>query len=156
MLPAPKPQCITLSSTKFLKIEKIILKSCALWYALGRWETEALHALVHCTSPVPGIPAGASPEAQALEWNRLSRVFPPPLPSLDPLIQPSEPHPTGGSGEPASQMKTFQPQGGVELDSSLVCLHPKSVRVFCLCEGVFWGSPPRPGCYILENNLYNF
>ena len=30
LLPAPKPQCITLSPTKFLNIEKMILKSCAL------------------------------------------------------------------------------------------------------------------------------
>ena len=47
LLPAPKPQCITLSPTKFLNIEKMILKSCALWHALGRRETKAL-----CVGPL--------------------------------------------------------------------------------------------------------
>ena len=136
LLPAPKPQCITLSPTKFLNIEKMILKSCALWHALGRRETKAL-CVGPSTSPAPEIPCcgisrgsgpGVKPPQQTVSL---------PSPSLVPLIQPSEPHPTGGSGEPASRMKTFKLQGEVELDSNLVCLHPKSVRVFSL---FVWGS----------------
>lgn len=96
----PKPQCIPLPSTKFLNNEKVMLKSCTFVTCSG--ESERLKPCVLWSPaspsqrvPVVGVSRGSGPGVKPPS----AECFPS-LPSLVPLIQPSEPHPTGGSGEP--------------------------------------------------------